>query len=246
MIILFDWFSVWCQLIMYYCVYLCVWLHIVEQELLTLPEHLSSPSVFSEVRATRSLVLCICFLDRCLSICPFYFGHCVVCPFFIDEFWLLKLFLYTFLCSPYLAFQSFDFERCSRNASLTLNLMIWYFFWPLCCLFFFDLRILITLWYIQTLLTVCSIKCLYKRLWVPCCDVRYDFRMKTMLGSSFPPVVCRMVDVLFLFYLCLFTHSGVQHILCCVFVLHCLRLVFVLNVASFSGLSFLDCPFGFL
>jgi hypothetical protein len=186
MIILFDWFSVWCQLIMYYCVYLCVWLRIVEQELLTLPEHLSSPSVFSEVRATRSLVLCICFLDRCLSICPFYFGHCVVCPFFIDEFWLLKLFLYTFLCSPYLAFQSFDFERCSRNASLTLNLMIWYFFWPLCCLFFFDLRILITLWYIQTLLIVCSIKCLYKRLWVPCCYVRYDFRIKTILGSSFP------------------------------------------------------------
>jgi hypothetical protein len=101
------------------------------------------------------------------------------------------------------------------------------------------------LWYIQTLLIVCSIKCLYKRLWVPCCDVRYDFRMKTMLGSSFPPVVCRMVDVLFLFYMCLFTHSGVQHILCCVFVLHCLRLVFVLNVASFSGLSILDCPFGF-
>jgi hypothetical protein len=127
MIILFDWFSVWCQLIMYYCVYLCVWLHIVEQELLTLPEHLSSPWVFSEVRATRSLVLCVCFLDRCLSICPFSFGHCVVCPFFIDEFWLLKLFLYTFLCSPYLAFQSFDFERCSRTASLTLNLMIWYF-----------------------------------------------------------------------------------------------------------------------
>jgi hypothetical protein len=42
------------------------------------------------------------------------------------------------------------------------------------------------LWYIQTLLIVCSIKCLYKCLWVPCCDVRCDFRMKTILGSSFP------------------------------------------------------------
>jgi len=27
-----------------------------------------------------------------------------------------------------------------------------FFFWPLCCLFFIDLQILITLWYLQTLL----------------------------------------------------------------------------------------------
>jgi hypothetical protein len=42
--------------------------------------------VFSGFRVTRSLALCVCFVDRCLS----------------------------------------------------------FFFWPLCCLFFFDLRILIT------------------------------------------------------------------------------------------------------
>jgi len=62
---------------------------IVKRELLTLPEHLSSPPVFSGVRVTRSLVLHVCFVDRCLSFCTF-------------------------------------------------------FFWPLCCLFFFDIRILIT------------------------------------------------------------------------------------------------------
>jgi hypothetical protein len=39
----------------------------VEQELLILPEHLSSSPVFSGVRITRSLVLYICFVDRCLS-----------------------------------------------------------------------------------------------------------------------------------------------------------------------------------
>ena len=59
---------------------------LVEQKLLTLPEHLSSPPVFSGVRVTLSLVLCVCFVDRCLS----------------------------------------------------------FFFWPLRCLFFFDIRILIT------------------------------------------------------------------------------------------------------
>ena len=30
-------------------------------------EHLSSPSVFSGIRVTRSLVLYVCFVDRCLS-----------------------------------------------------------------------------------------------------------------------------------------------------------------------------------
>ena len=70
---------------------------------------------------------------------------------------------------------------------------------------------------------------------------------------------------LFVFVLCL-VYGGVQHILCCVFCFFGLRLVFcvwwctthialrflfclsssyVPNVASFSGLSILDCPFGF-
>jgi hypothetical protein len=30
-----------------------------------------------------------------------------------------------------------------------------------------------------------------------CCDVRYDFRVKTMFGSSLPPVVCRRAHLLF-------------------------------------------------
>jgi hypothetical protein len=50
----------------------------VEQELLTFPEHLSSPLAFSEVRVTRSLVLCLRFVDRCLSFCAFSFDHSVV------------------------------------------------------------------------------------------------------------------------------------------------------------------------
>ena len=51
----------------------------MEQELLTLSDHMSSPPVFSGVRVARSLVLCVCFVDRCLSFCPFSLGHCVVC-----------------------------------------------------------------------------------------------------------------------------------------------------------------------
>ena len=39
----------------------------------------------------------------------------------------------------------------------------------------------------------CSIMCIYVR----CCDIRYDFRITTMFGSSLPPVVCRRARVLF-------------------------------------------------
>jgi hypothetical protein len=61
---------------------------LVEQELITLPEHLSSPPDFSGVRDTRSLVLYhyLYFVDRCLSFCTFSFGHCVVCSYSIYGF----------------------------------------------------------------------------------------------------------------------------------------------------------------
>ena len=71
---------------------------LVGQTLLTIPDYLSSPPVFSGVRVTRSLVVCVCLADRCLYFCTF-------------------------------------------------------FFWSLCCLFFFDIRILVaSLWYLHTLL----------------------------------------------------------------------------------------------
>ena len=41
--------------------------------------NLSLPTVFSRVRVTRSLVLCVCFIDRYLAFCTFSFGSYVVC-----------------------------------------------------------------------------------------------------------------------------------------------------------------------
>jgi hypothetical protein len=55
---------------------------LVGHELLTLPEHLSSPLDFRGVRVTRSLVLCVCFVDRCWSFCPFSFWSFVCLSFF--------------------------------------------------------------------------------------------------------------------------------------------------------------------
>jgi hypothetical protein len=51
----------------------------VEKDMPTLPEHLSSSPDFSGVRVMRSLVLYVCFVDRCLPFCTFSFGHCIVC-----------------------------------------------------------------------------------------------------------------------------------------------------------------------
>jgi len=56
---------------------------------------------------------------------------------------------------------------------------------------------------------------------VPCWNVRYNFHIKTMFGSSLPPVVCIRTRVLRY----LFAHSGVKHILCCVVCFICLCLV---------------------
>jgi hypothetical protein len=50
----------------------------------------------------------------------------------------------------------------------------------------------------------------------PCCDVRCDIRIKTMFGTSLPPVACIRAYVIIM--LCLFPHSGVNHlVLLCVF-----------------------------
>jgi hypothetical protein len=72
---------------------------LVDEELLTFPEHLSSPPVFS---VTRSLVLYVCFVDLCFSFCTFSFGHCVVCSSSIYRFWLPLLYLQILLESRYL------------------------------------------------------------------------------------------------------------------------------------------------
>ena len=73
---------------------------LVEQELITLPEHLSVPPVFSGVRVTRSLIVYVCFVDRCLSFCTFSFGHCVVCSSSIYRFWLLLWYLQALFAGP--------------------------------------------------------------------------------------------------------------------------------------------------
>jgi hypothetical protein len=65
-------------------------LPLVEQELLTLPEHVSSSPVFSRVCVTLSLVLYVCFVDRYL--CFFLFGPSLLSiisryPSLVHHYW---------------------------------------------------------------------------------------------------------------------------------------------------------------
>jgi hypothetical protein len=67
---------------------------LVEQELLTLLEHLSSPQVFSRVCVTQSLVLCVMF---CRSLFVLFFCDGIICPSSIYGFSLPLWYLQTLL-----------------------------------------------------------------------------------------------------------------------------------------------------
>ena len=73
--------------------------------------HLSSPPVFSGVRVTRSLVLCVCFVDCCLSFCPFSFGQC----------FLSVLLRYTDSYYPFCIFKLFSHTKIKRNICWTIH-----------------------------------------------------------------------------------------------------------------------------
>ena len=74
---------------------------LVEHELITLPEHMSSPPIFSGVRVTWSLLLYICFGDRVCSFVLFLLA--IVLSVLLRStdsdypFGIFKLFLYTLI-----------------------------------------------------------------------------------------------------------------------------------------------------
>ena len=58
---------------------------------------------FIGVRVTRTLDLCVCFIDRCLSFCIISFDHFVVCTSSICGFWLTFGIFKLFIFSPWLS-----------------------------------------------------------------------------------------------------------------------------------------------
>ena len=89
--------------------------------LLSLPEYLSSSPVCREVRVTRSLVLCVCFVDSCL----FFFFWPLCCLFFDLGFWLPLWYLNSYVSSISLTFEnpniSLIFISTMSKYSSTMN-----------------------------------------------------------------------------------------------------------------------------
>ena len=74
---------------------------------------------------------CLFFFDIQILITPMVsFGHCVVCSSLIYRFWLHLWYLLVIVLSVLLWYTDFDYT--------------YGIFWSLCCLFFFDIQILIT------------------------------------------------------------------------------------------------------
>jgi hypothetical protein len=142
-----------------FCVVFCRWLFVIF--LLTIV--LSILLWFTDSDCSFGIfwpLCCLSFFDLQILIAPLVsFDHCVVYPSLIYRFWLVLWYLLTIVLSILLWFTDSD---CSFGI-----------FWPLCCLSFFDLQILIAplvsfghcvvypsliyrfwllLWYLQTLL----------------------------------------------------------------------------------------------
>jgi hypothetical protein len=83
--------------------------------------------------------------------------------------------------------------------------------------------------FVVVLLCICT-------FWVSCRDVRYDFCITTMFGSSLLPVVCRRAHVLFTLFVFVCVLLCPTHIVLCVCLVY-LRLVLPIMPVS------LDCQF---
>ena len=82
-------------------------------------KHNKVDMVIRRVGVTRSLVLCVCFVDRCLSFCTFCFGHCVVCSS-IYGFWLHLWYLQTLLIYSFRIFNYAIHSLCVHFTNYSL------------------------------------------------------------------------------------------------------------------------------
>ena len=114
---------------------------LVEQELLTLPEHTNSSPICCGVRVTRSVVLSVCCVDRCLS---FFFSQ--LCCLFssIYGFWLPLYLVSSNLRIYLLFFYHLIYMECGTTFTL---LELWmYCFTPLwkgairCCIYEYSIK----------------------------------------------------------------------------------------------------------
>ena len=128
---------------------------------------------------------CLFFYDLGIVITPLVsFGHCVVCSSMIYRFWLHLWYL--LVISSSMIYRFWLHHWCL--SAIVLSVLLWYtdsdytlgIFWSLCCLFFYDIQILITpLVSFGHCVVFCS--SMIYRFWLPlgifwplCCLFLYD------------------------------------------------------------------------
>ena len=148
----------------------------MQQELVTLPEHLSSPPVVIVVRVAQSLVFC--------SVCFFAYHNLPFCVFFsFDHGIALRWctctacycsFVYIFLLTMVLPF--FDV-----HARLVIGLLWFFFFWPWYCPSLMYMHgFLLLFWYLQFFLDNALNDSVVRIIHTNLCD----FKMGTVDGCQ--------------------------------------------------------------
>ena len=97
--------------------------------------------------------LYVCYVDRCLSFCIFFWPLCC-------------LFFYIRILITSLVSSNSSLNPCLLRGSCRLTFsLLFFFFWPLYCLFFFYLRILITsLVSSNSSLNPCLLRCSWRSI----------------------------------------------------------------------------------
>jgi hypothetical protein len=106
----------------------------VEQELLSISEYLSSPSICCRVHVSRSLVFCLMFCKPLFLILSFFFGHCIVCPSSYG-FWLSLWYHQTLLGRDQIYFVLFLFCFVLCLVPIVFYFSLPVFWLPLCLSF---------------------------------------------------------------------------------------------------------------
>jgi hypothetical protein len=126
----------------------------------------------------------------------------------------VNIIILIYLFIKHVLFILMHLHKCKMHVTMSVELKVYLFIWSHNFRFSMSLSLSPNSLYRQT--TDCTEgggltreHCIYKILlkvalstikqtnllcvftfWVPCCDVHYDFRIRTMFGSFLPPVIC--------------------------------------------------------
>jgi hypothetical protein len=132
------------------------WCPLVEQELPTLPENMSSPLIFSEVRVARSLLFSVVFCRSLFVLLSFFIWS--LCYLFFFDLRILITWIYNYLCNQCPSPLMFESRSWRGVLDTTLCDEVWQWKWQCVCL-----QHMPTFWniYFKERQQTCYTRCLY-------------------------------------------------------------------------------------